>query len=125
MKFFQEITVWREPNAVNHIYYLSDDHSKMVGYIKHGTVELVKFKSPISFYTSGRKFKLISRDAEPDSAYFTKSEPLAITKNVIEVTGSAGNKYYITKHGNNYSCSCSGFQFRRSCKHTLAIKETQ
>lgn len=38
------------------------------------------------------------------------------------VTGSRGDKYIITQSGTKFTCTCSGFQFRRQCKH---VKEKQ
>jgi hypothetical protein len=38
------------------------------------------------------------------------------------VTGSRGDKYVITQSGTKFTCTCSGFQFRRQCKH---VKEKQ
>jgi hypothetical protein len=121
MKYFQETTTWDAPGAVNHIYYLNDERSKMVGYIRHGTTELFKFKSPISFYTKGRKFKLIG-DGEPDSVYFGAKTVDAPVAEAVEVVGSGGKVYYVTKRGANYLCTCSGFQFRHKCRHVEQIK---
>ena len=119
MKYFQEVTDWGNHNIPNHIYYLKDDKSRMVGYIKHGTKKLFKFKSPIAIETRGRKFvELKDRKTEPDSAYFAK--PVEETKpiNSIQVTGSNGKIYTLVKQPNgNYSCSCPGYMFRHKCKH--------
>lgn len=35
----------------------------------------------------------------------------------VEVKGSKGDRYIVTKFGNKYSCTCVGFQFRKTCKH--------
>lgn len=116
MKFYQEVTEW-SVDVPNHIYYLKDDKSKMVGYIKHGTTELFKFKKPIDFSVRGRKFILLNRKAESDSVYFQKikeSKPV----DAITVEGSNGKKYFLTKVGGKYVCSCPGYQFRRQCKHS-------
>ena len=118
MRYYQEITEWDTPGAVNHVYYLNDDRSKMVGYIRHGTEELFKFKSPISFYVKGRKFKLV-KEGEPDAVYFPKKAAVA---QAIEVEGSGGKKYYITVRGGKHLCTCSGFVFRHKCKHVDAVK---
>ena len=123
MKYFQEITEWTEKSAVNHIYYLTDDKSKMVGYIKNGTTDLFKFKTPISISTKGRKFKLV-KDGEADSVYFVKQEERTDKgANAIEIEGSGGKKYFVTKTKAGLTCSCTGFQFRRKCKHVDSIKE--
>ena len=127
MKFFQEITEWDSPNVPNHIYYLSDDKSKMVGYIKSGTTELFKFKSPIGISTKGRKFKLVNIKAEADSAYFSVTPEHTASNVVATVHGSNGSVYQVSKSGQTYSCTCTGFQFRRKCKHVeqFTTKETQ
>jgi hypothetical protein len=116
MKYLQEVTEWDSKNAPNHIYYVSDDKTKMVGYIKQGTVDLFKFKRPIAIYTKGRKFVELKTKGEPDSVYFTKSEAFS-PKQAIEVEGSNGKKYYVTKVGTKYACTCPGFMFRHKCKH--------
>lgn len=121
MKYYQEVTEW--PNgSVNHIYYLKDDRSKMVGYIRHGTTELYKFKRPIDFYTKGRKFVKLATPAEPDRVYFGKVEEPAPVAGEITVTGSKGQIYRLTPTGKGYACSCPGYMFRRKCTHVENIK---
>jgi hypothetical protein len=118
MKYFQEITEWDSPTAPNHIYYLSDDKSKMVGYIQQGTTVLKKFKHPISISTKGRKFKLVAIKGEADSVYFTPTPVFKPSNVVATIAGSNGAQYTVSKNGAVYSCTCTGFQFRRRCKHT-------
>lgn len=36
---------------------------------------------------------------------------------VIEIQGSKGNKYIVTKTSKSITCTCPGFQFRKQCKH--------
>jgi hypothetical protein len=38
------------------------------------------------------------------------------------VKGSKGDHYTVTVGGNRVHCTCSGFQFRKTCKH---VKETE
>lgn len=35
------------------------------------------------------------------------------------VTGSKGDKYIVSQTGTKWSCTCSGFQFRKTCKHVM------
>jgi len=121
MKYFEEVTDWGSDTAQNHIYYLKDDKTTMVGYIKHGTTDLFKFKQPITFYPKGRKFVELKKKGEPDSVYFTKSESF-VPKAAIIVKGSNGKEYHITKVGSKYSCTCPGFAFRHVCKHVTELK---
>lgn len=118
MKYFQEVTDWGDHNVNNHIYYLRDDKSYMVGYIKAGTKALFKFKAPIAIDTRGRKFVEVNKKAEPDKIYFPKKQE---NKNLIKVQGSNGKEYFLEKVGSKYTCTCPGFTFRHKCKHTEAM----
>ncbi len=120
MKYFQEVTKWDSPTAVNHTYYLKDDKSAMVGYIKAGSKGLFKFKSPIRIDTRGRKFVELKLKAEPDEVYFGKKEEPK--KDLIEVQGSNGKVYHLEKIGTKYTCTCPGFSFRAKCKHVEGMK---
>jgi uncharacterized Zn finger protein len=121
MKYFLETTVWSNSTAPNHVYYLSDSKTHMVGYIKAGDTELFKFKNPIRIDTRGRKFKQLDIVAESDSVYFKVDTP---ESSVIMVEGSNGKQYQVAKKGARYTCSCPGFGFRQKCKHVDAIKES-
>lgn len=121
MKYYQETTDWGDANAKNHIYYLNEDKSFMVGYIKNGTKDLSKFKKPIRIDVRGRKFvEIKNKYTENDSVYFGEKEGPA--KDAIEIQGSGGKKYYLTKVGNKYTCTCPGFTFRHTCKHITELK---
>lgn len=117
MKYFQEVTEWAD-NVPNHIYYLKDDKSFMVGYIQVGSKKLFKFKKPIQFDIRGRKFVEVKGKTESDDVYFAKPVKQPIAKETIEVEGSKGKKYILEKLGGRYVCNCPGYQFRRSCKHS-------
>ena len=120
MKYWQEITVWDSPNARNHIYYLNEDRSKMVGYVKFGQGELYKFRSPLPFHTTGRKFKQLDWPSEPDSVYFAKKKPEPGT---VTVSGSNGKIYTLTPGPRGWMCSCPGFTFRGACRHAAGITQ--
>jgi hypothetical protein len=121
VKYFQETTDWGSDTALNHIYYLNDEKSFMVGYIKNGETELFKFKKPIRIDARGRQFKVLSMNGEPDSVYFGKPEEAP--KQAIEFEGSNGKKYYVSKIGAKYICTCPGFTFRHTCKHVTETKD--
>lgn len=50
-------------------------------------------------------------------------ESVKITTKTFTISGSKGNKYTVTKDGNHLSCTCTGFSFRRQCKHVNEVKE--
>jgi len=43
------------------------------------------------------------------------------TRTFEVVSKSKGSKYIVTAIGNRVNCSCTGFQFRRTCKHSSAV----
>ena len=45
-----------------------------------------------------------------------------VTVSAWEVPSSKNGSYTVTRSGSHYSCSCVGFQYRKSCKHVLQIK---
>ena len=124
MKYYQEVTDWGDHNIANHIYYLNDSKTKMVGYIKAGTKALFKFSKPMSIDMRGRKFvELKDRKAERDEVYFGKPVAETKPKDAIEVQGSNGKVYLLTKNANGkYNCTCPGFTFRHTCKHVSGVK---
>lgn len=124
MKFYQEVTDWGDHHVANHIYYLNDSKTKMVGYIKAGTKALFKFSKPMSIDMRGRKFlELKDRKSESDEVYFGKPVVETKPKDAIEVQGSNGKVYLLTKNSNGkYNCTCPGFTFRHTCKHINEVK---
>ena len=46
-----------------------------------------------------------------------KQPKLASVKLTKIVKGSKGDEYVVTKENGKWSCTCTGFQFRRKCKH--------
>lgn len=57
MKAFQETTSDWSGDVSNHIYYLTDDKSKMIAFYNVDSGKVTKFKNPIRFDTRYRKFK--------------------------------------------------------------------
>jgi hypothetical protein len=110
MKAFLETTVWNVP-AVNHIYLLSDDKSKMYAYVRSDTKELKQFKSPIGIDTRGRKFQLVENTYGFDIPEIASEHPN------WKVVGSKGDVYNVELVRGSYRCSCPGFKFRHKCGH--------
>ena len=49
--------------------------------------------------------------------------PAEIKEITRVVQGSRGDQYVVTNQGGRWSCTCPGFTFRRSCKHTTLVQE--
>ena len=120
MKYLQEITVWDRPTVPNHIYYLNDNKTKMIGYIPVGSKSLHKFVRPISIDVRGRKFiEVKNLQAEDDSVYFGNSVTKVKDSGIV-ITGSNGKSYKLNRSKNgSWTCTCPGYTFRRTCKHLL------
>ena len=108
----QETTKWDEGMDCNHIYFLSDDKSKMFAYIKGGTTEYKVFSKPMGFDVRGRTFELL-RTVEPKKKAAEQ----------WKFTGSKGETYVVEQGEDGLVCSCPGFKFRGQCKHVAEIQQ--
>lgn len=105
MEAVVETTNWSYPN---HTYLL--DGTNLVAYIPTGG-RPVYFKHPIKqFDRRGRTFK------RADIKLFR-----AVKSNLIEVTGSKGNTYFVDPEAR--TCTCTGFTYHGKCKHLATIPE--
>lgn len=89
-----------------HIYLV--DGTKLLAYVKVGSVKADYFEHPLRFDRRGRKFVRV------DTAVF--KQPKADHR--VKVEGSRGNVYYVDKA--EQTCTCPGYTYRGNCKH---IKE--
>ncbi len=62
-------------------------------------------------------FRIIQRKriVKIDSKTVKPAEAKVVTK---VIKGSKGNEYVVTGSNGKWNCTCPGFQFRKSCKHT-------
>lgn len=111
MKFYQEITEWKDGNATNHTYLLSTNKMKMYAYVKHGTKKVFEFKNPIDIDIRGRKFKEV-----PNTFKYNIREEVVVTPH-WKVVGSKGDVYTVELVNNRYTCTCVGFKFKHKCSH--------
>lgn len=116
MRFYQETTEWNVP-AVNHVYLLSDDKSKMYAFVRGDTKELKQFKNPIVIETRGRKFKAVENTFGFNIPSDTPTNPF------WKVVGSKGDVYTVELVRGQYKCTCSGFKFHHKCSHIAQIPQ--
>jgi len=110
MKWFAETTEWKD-STPNGIYLLDDSKSKMYAYRSPQAAKIKVFKNPIRIDIRGRKFVI------NPVQFKTKLQEEEPEGRVIEVRGSRGDIYKVVELNGNYSCTCSGFKFRGSCRH--------
>ena len=120
MKFYQEITEWKDGgNATNHTYLLSANKMKMYAYIKRGTKKVLEFKKPIDIDIRGRKFKEV-----PNTWNFKSEEEQEIAVGrQYKVVGSKNNVYTVTDDNGSWSCTCPASKWQKGeCKHIVQLK---
>ena len=113
MRFYLETTKWTTPTT-NHIYLLTTDKSKMVGYVRAQDQSVMVFRQPIKIDVRGRTFKPVPElgeinldELEPESWRFT---------------GSKGDVYVVQKIDGVLQCSCPGHKYRGECKHVKEVE---
>jgi hypothetical protein len=76
----------------------------------------------IGLTTDMRHFpvRVLSREniVEVSGAKFDYA-PVKSNREVITVQGSKGNTYTVIKENGKATCTCPGFGFRKTCKHTV------
>lgn len=116
MKVLQEITQWNLDYPIQgHIYFANDSKDKIYAYIRASGGEVQRFRVPMKFKTSGRKFKEIPNTF----GYSVDDKPEGRT---WIVAGSRGDSYTVSENAGEWACTCAGFKFRLECKH---VKELQ
>jgi hypothetical protein len=80
----------------------------------------------VALTTGDRKFpvRIIAREhiVKINGDVVTSKVIIPANKRQFQVTGTNGNTYVVTVDGAYKSCTCSGFQFRRSCKHIVGVE---
>ena len=119
MRVLKETTDWDTPN---HIYFTSDDKSKLFAYIKSTGVKVEEFSKPIKFSTSYRKFKEIDNTF----GYVREEDTEVLPGKEYKVPGSANNIYAVRDDAGTWSCTCPASKWQKSeCKHIKGIKAEQ
>ena len=52
----------------------------------------------------------------------TEKKKIEVTAWEVKSDSRKGGTYTVTREGDHFSCTCLGFTYRKSCRHTLAIK---
>ena len=109
MKIMLETTAWAD-NTPNHVYVFNDAMSKIIAYVRAGSRQVVRFRQPIDLDRRGRTFVDLDETVQDQ----TDSE-------VVEVKGSKGQTYYLSREGMGWVCTCPGFNFHGKCRHLKEI----
>lgn len=68
-------------------------------------------------------FRRIRREriVEVNGAEVKFTPPLKVERTVAQVAGSKGDTYTVIKEGSRTSCTCTGYSFRKTCKHLSMV----
>ena len=121
MRAFLEITEWPDTQYnCNHVYWMDDAKNRAHAYAKCGNpAEVQTFRNPMTIDVRGRKFVEVRHDIY---GWKDPSEPEP-SANTWTVVGSKGDRYTVELNGTDYTCSCSGFKYRGSCRHVKEIQD--
>lgn len=117
----QEVTVWECSFQPNHTYLMDGD--KAYAYIKKGTADVIVFQKPLKLDKRGRKFIPV---ANTFGDCVQLDPPISTSKPAISATvaGSKGNLYNVSFSDDSWHCTCSGFAFRKDCKHIEQVTKS-
>lgn len=87
------------------------DGTKLLAYVKNGSIKAEYFSQPLRFDRRGRKFVRVQ------SEMFKKPK----TDTRVQVQGSKGSVYYVDLA--EQTCTCPGFTYHGNCKHLKSVNE--
>jgi uncharacterized Zn finger protein len=119
LEILKETTVWSDGSNANHTYLL--DGSKIVAYAKYSdnTVQVLKSQIKID-----KRYRTFIKTKHSGLEKLIKN---TIPKNNTRVfkVQSKEKEYFVELSDYNYSCTCTGFNFRGKCKHIDAVAKKQ
>ncbi len=119
LEILKETTVWSDGSNANHTYLL--EGTKIVAYAKFGGDEIQVLKTQIKI---DKRYRTFVKTKHYGLEKFIKKTPIKSNTRVFKVV-SKTKEYFVELSDYNYTCTCTGFNFRGKCKHITAVVETQ
>jgi hypothetical protein len=119
LEILKETTVWSDRTNANHTYLL--EGTKIVAYAKFGGDEVQVLKTQIKI---DKRYRTFVKTKHYGLEEFIKKTPIKSNTRVFKVV-SKTKEYFVELSDYNYTCTCTGFNFRGKCKHITAVVETQ
>jgi hypothetical protein len=119
LEILKETTVWSDRSNANHTYLL--EGTKIVAYAKFGGDEVQVLKTQIKI---DKRYRTFVKTKHFGLEKFIKKTPIKSNTRVFKVV-SKTKEYFVELSDYNYTCTCTGFNFRGKCKHITAVVETQ
>jgi hypothetical protein len=119
LEILKETTVWSDGSNANHTYLL--DGSKIVAYAKYSdnTVQVLKSQIKID-----KRYRTFIKTKHSGLEKLIKNTIPKSNTRVFKVQ-SKEKEYFVELSDYNYSCTCTGFNFRGKCKHIDAVAKKQ
>ena len=119
LEILKETTVWSDGSNANHTYLL--DGTKIVAYAKYSdnTVQVLKSQIKID-----KRYRTFVKTKHPGLEKLIKNTTPKSNTRVFKVQ-SKEKEYFVELSDYNYSCTCTGFNFRGKCKHIDAVAKKQ
>jgi len=119
LEILKETTVWSDGSNANHTYLL--DGSKIVAYAKcsDNSVQVLKTQIKID-----KRYRTFIKTKHSGLERIIKSTPTESNTRVFKVK-SKEKEYFVELSDYNYTCTCTGFNFRGKCKHIDAVAKKQ
>jgi len=119
LEILKETTVWSDGSNANHTYLL--DGSKIVAYAKcsDNSVQVLRTQIKID-----KRYRTFIKTKHFGLQNLIKSTPTKSNTRVFKVK-SKEKEYFVELSDYNYTCTCTGFNFRGKCKHIDAVAKKQ
>ena len=119
LEILKETTVWSDGSNANHTYLL--DGTKIIAYAKSSDNSIQVLRTQIKI---DKRYRTFVKTQHSGLEKFIKSTPTKSNTRVFKVQ-SKTKEYFVELSDYNYTCTCTGFNFRGKCKHITAVVETQ
>jgi len=119
LEILKETTVWSDRSNANHTYLL--EGTKIVAYAKFGGDEVQVLKTQIKI---DKRYRTFIKTKHFGLENVIKSSPTKSNIRVFKVK-SKEKEYFVELSDYNYTCTCTGFNFRGKCKHIDAVAKKQ
>ena len=119
IEILKETTVWSDGSNATHTYLL--DGTKIVAYAKSSDNSVQVLRTQIKI---DKRYRTFVKTKHYGLEKFIKKTPIKSNTRVFKVV-SKTKEYFVELSDYNYTCTCTGFNFRGKCKHITAVVETQ
>ena len=119
LEILKETTVWSDGSNANHTYLL--EGSKIIAYAKFGGNDIQELRTQIKI---DKRYRTFVKTKHSGLQKFIKKTIPKPNTSVFKVT-SGEKEYFVELSDYNYTCTCTGFNFRGKCKHIDAVAKKQ